>query len=339
MWSHRLDCWLSLKYPMKRKIRAKLARLFYELAVMPGMDPRIIEAASATCVTLLANKKRLDIIDLQLPWEPLHAALEVELFPKKRKFGLTNISITLLSLTEYCQRFFPPHEAPKMLDTFLPRLDGSSLNSILACQSFMAHFLPISHPQSWLDPAFVLWESFVNSQIFTEQWLDVMSRLAEKHVDPSVSDPKLIERYSRLAHRSAVMLAAASRTSDGRLQPNGHGKDVTKSPTPETEPLPGLDVEMQDAVHPKSGQSAKPESKWQGVRKDVGIFTHEQWDLLMEKTLSAMGIPVGNVRKSGASFLSQGGEVGAANADAAANATVMKMQKVRTSNVKFPYSH
>lgn len=281
---------------MKRIIRAKLAKLFYELAVLPGMDPRIIETAANTCMTLLANKKRLDIEDLQLPWEPLYRVLELELFPKKRKTGITNISLTLLTLTEYSQRFFPPHEIPNMLSTFLPRLDGSSLNSILATQSFMAHFLPISHPQEWLQPSFVLWEAFSNSQMYTEQWLDVISRLAEKHVDPNVSDPKHVDRLRKAA------LA--------QNQLNG------KAATPPIE-----------AGQADTAASDLPKEKWKGIRKDVGIFTIEQWDFLMSKMLRAMGIPVGNIRKTGQRFISQGGELGAANADAAANATSLKMGK------------
>lgn len=31
-WNHKLQCWLALKYPMLRATRARLARLYYELA-------------------------------------------------------------------------------------------------------------------------------------------------------------------------------------------------------------------------------------------------------------------------------------------------------------------
>lgn len=304
---------------MKRTVRAKLAKLFYELAVLPGMDPRIIETASSTCMTLLANKKRLDINDLQLPWEPLYHVLEMELFPKKRKTGITNISVTLLTLTEYSQRFFPPHEIPQMLATFLPRLDGSSLNSILATQSFMAHFLPISHPQEWLTPSFVLWEAFSNSQIYTEQWLDVMSRLAEKHVDPSISDPKHIERLRNAAASSPSSSSNPSANTDATVTP-----PISAQTSPQ---LNGSASPLQSPSSASESPSPPVDTKWTGVRKEVGIFTSEQWEFLMQKMLRAMGIPVGNVRKSNQRFISQGGEMGAANADAAANSTALKMKK------------
>lgn len=316
---------------MKRHVRAKLAKLYYELCVLPGMDPRLIEAAANTCMSLLANKKKLDISDLQLPWEPLYTVLERELFPKKRKTGITSISMTLLTLTEYCQRFFSPHESSRMLETFLPRLDGSSLNSILACQSFMAHFLPLSHPSEWLDPAFVLWEAFSNSSLYTEQWLDVMSRLAEKHVDPAVSDPKLVEKYRRSApKRRNTLSTAVPPTSETSAHPS-------REPTPGPPETGREDVEMADAASPSSGSkpagaasmngSLATPPKWKGIRRDVGIFTFEQWDFMMQHMLRSMAIPVGNIRKSGNSFISHGGEVASANADAAANATTMKMKK------------
>lgn len=353
-WAHeRLNLagtsWLSLKYPMKRTVRAKVARLYYELAVLPGMDPRIVEVAANTCMTLLANKKRIDINDLQLPWQPLYHLLEHELFPKKRKTGITNISLTLLTLTEYCQRFFPPHEAADMLSTFLPRLDGSSLNSILATQSFLAHFLPVSHPQEWLQPSFVLWEAFSNSQIYTEQWLDVMSRLAEKHMDPSISDPKLVEKFKRLYERNNRPFTSES----NQEQPNGLPQ---KRPSPEAEAGPSRPIRPASEEEPRAATSVPGEAdmeiegwglsapvdpasasagrtrvgaareKWKGIRKDVGIFSYEQWDFLMQRTLRAMNIPVGNVQKSNSNYISQG-EFGAANADSAANSTVMKMKK------------
>lgn len=56
----------------------------------------------------------------------------------------------------------------------------------------MVTFLPLSHPQSYLPMLFRLWES-VNSYMFDDRMLQFLSRLAEMHVDPSVSDPQRIE--------------------------------------------------------------------------------------------------------------------------------------------------
>jgi proteasome activator subunit 4 len=151
------------------------------------MEARIAEVSAKMCMTLLEGKRRLSIADLVLPWRPLYTLLERELFPKQRKTGMTTISDTLLDLAEYAQRFYDPQEAEEMLREMLPMMDGSSINSILATQSLLVHFLPISHPQAWLPAMFRLWESF-SSSLFDDQMLDLLARVAEMHVeDPRVS--------------------------------------------------------------------------------------------------------------------------------------------------------
>ncbi|KAN0063131.1 Proteasome activator BLM10 [Thecaphora frezii] len=186
-WTFYLKCLMSLRYPMLRQTRARLARLYYELTVLPGLETRMVQVAAEMCMSLIENKKKLDIKDLVLPWKPLYNLLEKELFPKQRRTGLTNVSDFLLDLAEAAQRFFAPSEADEMLRTFLPKLDGSNINSVIASQAFLVHFLPISHPQRWLPAMFRLWESF-NSSLFDDQMLDLLARLAEMHVsDPSIS--------------------------------------------------------------------------------------------------------------------------------------------------------
>ena len=63
---------------------------------------------------------------------------------------------------------------------------------MLAAQYYLLTFLPLSHPQSYLPTVFRLWES-VNSYIYDERMLQFLSRIAEMHVDPTVSDPKRIQ--------------------------------------------------------------------------------------------------------------------------------------------------
>ena len=70
-------------------MRATLVKLYYELILIPGMDPRIIRGWADMLVKLLANKgpgskRKLHLSDLQLQWQPLWNVLLKELFPKKR---------------------------------------------------------------------------------------------------------------------------------------------------------------------------------------------------------------------------------------------------------------
>lgn len=64
--------------------------------VLPGMDARLVDIAANQAITLLEPKKRIDISDLQLPWRPIFAILEKELFPKQRKTGLTLVAFSLV---------------------------------------------------------------------------------------------------------------------------------------------------------------------------------------------------------------------------------------------------
>ncbi|KAK4048054.1 Proteasome activator BLM10 [Microbotryomycetes sp. JL221] len=275
-WNHRLECWISLKYPMRRDIRARLARLYFETAVLPGMDARLVDIATNQATALLEPLKRIDITDLQLPWRRLYAILEKELFPKSRKTGLTNISSTLLSLTEFSQRFFPPHEIPAMLDKFLPRL-SPSLNSFLATQAFCTHFLPLSHPQYYLSAVFKLWQGGFNSGIWDEQWLDFVDRLARLHLDPARSDPDIIDELRQIAKEKGEFI-------EERVK-------VEHMLEPRTETAPAA------ADYLLGG--AKATAQWNGIRKDVGIFSEEQFAFIMTKCLRAMGVPVGGGGKTG----------------------------------------
>ena len=45
--------WVHMRYPMKKRMRVRLGALFYELAVMPGLDPDAIGMASDMVRALL----------------------------------------------------------------------------------------------------------------------------------------------------------------------------------------------------------------------------------------------------------------------------------------------
>lgn len=77
-----------MRYPIPTVTRAKLVRLYYELAVLPGLEPGVVRQWADMVSRLLANKpgirRKLEPEDLALPWQPLWRALKKELWPKKR---------------------------------------------------------------------------------------------------------------------------------------------------------------------------------------------------------------------------------------------------------------
>jgi len=139
---HLLDySWLLLRYPVSKSLRAKLVRLYYELALIPGIEPRISRAWVEMTRKLLAHKadgkKKLDASDLILPWKPLWRVVEKELWRKGRwtfsrqgqqkpthalpiTLSLRSLSAVYLNLAEHCKHYYSPDDTPEMLEEFVP---------------------------------------------------------------------------------------------------------------------------------------------------------------------------------------------------------------------------
>lgn len=87
-WLTLFLSWLLMRYPMPKSTRAKLVRLYYELCLVPGVEPRVLRSWADMLSRLLSNKpglkRKLEVTDLSLPWQPLWRALQKELWPKKR---------------------------------------------------------------------------------------------------------------------------------------------------------------------------------------------------------------------------------------------------------------
>jgi proteasome activator subunit 4 len=151
------------------------------------------------------------------------------------------------SLAEACQRFFHPACTEEVLEEIIPYINGTSHDSLLATQYYLLSFLPLSHPQIYLPTLFRLWEP-VNSKMYASRMINFLAKLAELHVDPTVSDPARIKDVPD----------DALRPCESRI--NWDKSDLASY------------------------------GSWKGIFKDVGIFTDEQWNILMCYTLSSMGM-------------------------------------------------
>jgi proteasome activator subunit 4 len=161
-------------YPMRKEIRIKLIFMYYELicmwpltadsdaAVVPGLSSSFIEDAGNQFITLVRyvsaiviaaepSDRTLNIWDFRIPWRPLYDALYNELFPHPNKLARHSVNLApmYLNVAEAAQRHFHPSDVDEMLETILPKFEPS-MDSILATQTFLVHFLPISHCQKWL---------------------------------------------------------------------------------------------------------------------------------------------------------------------------------------------
>ncbi|KAH9822994.1 hypothetical protein DFH28DRAFT_1216660 [Melampsora americana] len=190
-WNGLLEDWLELRYPMKHHVRAKLGAFYYNLACSQGMEARVTEVFIKMTVTLIKSSRNLDIRELQLDWKPLYKLLEPEIFPKQRASGTTTVYVSIMTLADYANSYFPPHTTLEMLERFVPLIDGAEFPSILSWQSVLCHFLPLNNPTPWLGSVFRLWATF-QSEHWDEQWLNLLARLSYKHIDPNISDPRLV---------------------------------------------------------------------------------------------------------------------------------------------------
>lgn len=118
--------------------------------VVPGLTGTFVDNCGNQLIPLLSDRS-LSIWDFRMPWRPLYDALYNELFPHPNKLArhAFNLAPTLLNVAESAQRFFHPSDMDEMLEVMLPQLEPS-MDSILATQTFLVHFLPISHPQRWI---------------------------------------------------------------------------------------------------------------------------------------------------------------------------------------------
>ncbi|KZT61305.1 hypothetical protein CALCODRAFT_514830 [Calocera cornea HHB12733] len=183
--------WMSLKYPLPKEKRVALCKLYYELAVTPGMVFAVVSVSVDRLSTLMRSKNDITIDDIRLPWKPIYTYLKKNTFLNRRQFELNSLPLQFGNLAETCKRFFHPIETDEMLDTFVPGIIGAHLDTILEAQYYMSAFLPLTHPSSWLPMIFKLWEAF-NSNVWDARTFQILSQLAELHVDPTVSDPKRV---------------------------------------------------------------------------------------------------------------------------------------------------
>ena len=51
-WTTELERWLNLKFDLTKEQGTKLAKLYYELALAPGIDPAVAEISSSTFMQL-----------------------------------------------------------------------------------------------------------------------------------------------------------------------------------------------------------------------------------------------------------------------------------------------
>lgn len=185
-WDGLLQCWLLLRYPLSKAIRAKLAKLYYELCLVPGVDARTTRSWADMLSRILgksSTKPKLDPEDLQLPWMPLWLCLQREIWPQERTQDPNrNLINILLYVAEKCNAYYDPNDIPQMLEEFLAHMTSESTLTIVPV---VTSFLPRRHIDQYMPIIFKLWEAF-NSSVLDDRFLDLAGELSERHVGGTV---------------------------------------------------------------------------------------------------------------------------------------------------------
>lgn len=84
-----------MRYPISKPLRAKLVRLYYELCLLPGIEPRVTRSWADMLSRLLSSKsdsrRKLEPEDLQLPWKPLWRVLQKEIWVESTLYEPTSV--------------------------------------------------------------------------------------------------------------------------------------------------------------------------------------------------------------------------------------------------------
>ncbi|KAJ6189340.1 hypothetical protein N7519_004248 [Penicillium mononematosum] len=191
-WTRELRGWLSLKFDPTRAQRISLVKLYFELALAPGIDPSVAERFSSMFMLLTKRKHYLKPVkDLVLDWRPLYKELKAFVLPTES--GLvhsTNLKRNVKTLTKLCafaQLYIDPCDLPAMLEEFLPHYTTSFSEGAFVVAGLINLLLPTSPapesradllPQSHLPTHFHLWSLVGRSKTFDTTYLDYFSRLA-----------------------------------------------------------------------------------------------------------------------------------------------------------------
>ncbi|KAJ7655130.1 hypothetical protein DFH06DRAFT_491600 [Mycena polygramma] len=188
-WDSMLTYWHMLKYPIPKETRIRLAKIYWHLSTTPGMPSHVMATAADGFKSLTQSVKKISIKDIRLPWRPIYDILSQDLFLTRRQFEYTQLPWVMGYIAANSRRFFHPAATNEMLSVFVPLLNGTDLDYVLAAQFYMLNFLPLTHPQTYLPMLFRVWES-INSYMFDERMLDFLASLVEMHVASDVSDPR-----------------------------------------------------------------------------------------------------------------------------------------------------
>ncbi|THX70628.1 hypothetical protein D6D08_05709 [Aureobasidium pullulans] len=191
-WTKEIRGWLSLKFDLSRQQRISLTKLYYELALAPGLEYTVAERFASMFMVLTKRRHYLKPIDdLVLDWRPLYQEIKVFVLPGEfatpNTFSSKRSIRTLTKICTFAQLFFDPQEIPAILDELLPFFSMSPSESAYVVLGLLNLFFPTHapppnqpklQPQNYLPTFFHLWSIINRSTLTDQRFLDMFSRLS-----------------------------------------------------------------------------------------------------------------------------------------------------------------
>ncbi|EPS37318.1 hypothetical protein H072_9008 [Dactylellina haptotyla CBS 200.50] len=198
-WSRELRSWLQMKFDLPRHTRAKLVKLFYNLALSRGLTLSVSERFASMFMLLTKRKHYLKPgQDLYLDWYPLYKELKIFILPQETGFiNTTHVKRNVRTLTKmctFCQLYTSPTEIPRMLEEFLPYCSLSHTEGAFIVVGLLNLLMPTTPPPptflqglpgSYLPGLFHIWALGNRSKTFDVNFLDLLSRLARDSLPAS----------------------------------------------------------------------------------------------------------------------------------------------------------
>ncbi|EAQ85285.1 conserved hypothetical protein [Chaetomium globosum CBS 148.51] len=149
-WTRELQGWLNLKFEMTRELRSRLARLYYHLALAPGLDNNTADRFS----------RMKELKALVLPSETA-----------SHQGSRRRSSKHILKLCLHASAYFDPKERRAILEELLPYFSTSAISNAY-----------ISQPSDFVPTFFHLWSLMTRSKGFDICFIDIFSRMARDYL-------------------------------------------------------------------------------------------------------------------------------------------------------------
>ncbi|KAL8826264.1 MAG: hypothetical protein Q9191_003914 [Dirinaria sp. TL-2023a] len=193
-WTRELRSWLGLKFRPSKEQRVILTKLYYELALAPGVDISTADRFASMFMVLTKRKHYMKPgKDLTLNWRPLLRQLKLFVLPSESGTSeVQSLKHNLKTLTKMCafaQVYFDPADIPALLNEILPYFTTSLAENAFVVAGLLNLLFPTAAasagdeklaPQYYLPTFFHLWTLVNRSRAFDTAFVDLFSRLARE---------------------------------------------------------------------------------------------------------------------------------------------------------------